>query len=58
MCGREPVPVGLDFKEFANYEIEKISTGDATKIIIALTVAPIVIALCAGVFVLVRRKNR
>ena len=58
MCGREPVPVGLDFKEFANYEIEEISTGDATKYIVALTVAPIVIALCAGVFVLVRRKNR
>jgi hypothetical protein len=58
MCGREPVPVGLDFKEFANYEIEEISTGDATKYIVALTVAPIGIALCAGVFVLVRRKNR
>ena len=58
MCGREPVPVGLDFKEFANYEIEEISTGDATKYTVALTVAPIVIALCAGVFVLVRRKNR
>ena len=58
MCGREPVPVGLDFKEFANYEIEEISTGDATKYTVALTVAPIVITLCAGVFVLVRRKNR
>ncbi len=58
MCGREPVPVGLDFKEFANYEIEEISTGDATKYTVALTVAPIVIALCTGVFVLVRRKNR
>ena len=58
MCGREPVPVGLDFKEFANYEIEEISAGDATKYTVALTVAPIVIALFAGVFVLVRRKNR
>ena len=58
MSGREPVPVGLDFKEFANYEIEEISTGDATKYTVALTVAPLVIALCAGVFVLVRRKNR
>lgn len=58
MCGREPVPVGLDFKEFANYSIEEISTGDATKYTVALTVAPIAIALCAGVFVLVRRKNR
>ena len=58
MCGREPVPVGLDFKEFANYEIEEISKGDATKYTVALTVAPMVIALFAGVFVLVRRKNR
>lgn len=58
MCGREPVPVGLDFKEFANYKMEEISTGDATKYTVALTVAPIAIALCAGVFVLVRRKNR
>ena len=58
MCGREPVPVGLDFKEFANYNIEKISSGEATKYIVALTIAPLVIALCAGVFVLVRRKNR
>ena len=58
MCGREPVPVGLDFKEFANYKIEQISTGDATKYTVALTVAPIIICLGAGVFVLVRRKNR
>ena len=58
MCGREPVPVGLDFKEFANYKIEEISGGDATKYTVALTIAPIVISLCVGVFVLVRRKNR
>ena len=58
MCGREPVPVGLDFKEFANYKIEQISTGDATKYTVALTVAPIIICLGAGAFVLVRRKNR
>ena len=58
MCGREPVPVGLDFKEFANYSIEEISTADATKYTVALTVAPVVLALGAGVFVLVRRKNR
>ena len=58
MCGREPVPVGLDFKEFANYSIEEISTADATKYTVALTAAPVVLALGAGVFVLVRRKNR
>ena len=57
-CGKEPVPVGLDYKEFANYKIEQISTGEATKYIVGLTVAPLAVALCAGVFVLVRRKNR
>ena len=58
MSGKDPVPVGLDFKMFANFEIEEISTGTATKYIVILTVAPIVIALCAGAFVLIRRKNR
>lgn len=58
MSGRDPVPVGIDFKMFANFEIEEISTGTATKYIVILTVAPIVLALCAGAFVLVRRKNR
>ena len=58
MCGREPVPVGLDFQQFANYEIKSITSGEATKYTIIFTVAPLVIALCAGVFVLVRRKNR
>ncbi|MBO7303082.1 MAG: Gldg family protein [Clostridia bacterium] len=56
--GGEPVPTGLDYIEFANYEIEQISTGEATKYTVALTVAPLTIALIAGVFVLVRRKNR
>ena len=56
--GGEPVPTGLDYIEFANYEIEQISTGAATKYTVALTVAPLAIALIAGVFVLVRRKNR
>lgn len=58
MCGREPVPVGLDFQQFANYEIKSITSGEATKYTVIFTVAPLVIALCAGVFVLVRRKNR
>ena len=58
MCGREPVPVGLDYKEFTNYKIETISSKTATTITVAFTVIPVAIALCAGVFVLVRRKNR
>ena len=58
LSGREPVAVGLDLEPFATYKIEQISAGEATKYIVALTVAPIIITLCAGVFVLVRRKNR
>lgn len=58
MSGREPVPVGLDFKEFANYEIETVTTKDATQYTLVLTLVPVVVALCTGVFVIVRRKNR
>ena len=58
MSGREPVPTGLDFKEFANYEIESVTAEDATQYTLVLTIVPVVIALCAGVFVIVRRKNR
>ena len=56
--GREPVAVGLTYKEFANYTIETITTEAATAYTAIFTIAPLVIALCAGVFVLVRRKNR
>lgn len=56
--GNEPVPVGLDFKKFANYEIESVTNEDATQYTIVLTIVPVVVALCAGVFVIVRRKNR
>jgi hypothetical protein len=58
MSGREPVPVGLDFKEFANFEIESISNEEATQYTLVLTIVPVLISLCAGVFVIVRRKNR
>lgn len=58
MCSREPVPVGLDFKEFANFKIESISTREATIYTVVLTIAPIVIAAFAGTVVLVRRKHR
>ena len=58
LCGREPVPVGLTYKAFRNYKIEAISSTQATAITVTLTVVPVVIALCAGVFVLVRRKHR
>ena len=58
MSGREPVPVGLDFKEFANFEIESITNEEATQYTLVLTIVPVFVALCAGVFVIVRRKNR
>ena len=58
MSGREPVPVGLDYKEFANFEIKSITTKDATQYTLVLTLVPVIISLCAGVFVIVRRKNR
>ena len=58
MIGREPVAVGLTYKEFANYTIETITTEAATTYTVIFTVAPLFIALCVGVFVLVRRKNR
>ena len=58
MSGREPVPVGLDYKKFANYEIESITTEAATQYTLVLSLVPVFIALCAGIFVIVRRKNR
>lgn len=58
MMGREPVPVGLKYKNFANYEIQTVEENDATAYTVFFTVAPLVITLFAGVFVIVRRKNR
>ena len=58
MSGREPVPVGLDFKKFANYEIQSITTEQATQYTLVLTLVPVFAALIAGVVVIVRRKNR
>ncbi len=58
MSGREPVPVGLDYKKFANYEIESITTEAATQYTLVLALVPVFISLCAGIFVIVRRKNR
>ncbi len=58
MAGREPVPVGLKYKEFANYTIETVTTEETTQYTVILTVAPIVVSFAVGVFVIVRRKNR
>ena len=58
MAGREPVPVGLSYKEFANYTIETITSEEATTYTTVLTIAPLVLVAAIGTFVLVRRKNR
>ncbi len=58
MIGREPVPVGLAYKEFSNYTIESITANEATVYTVILTVAPLLIATVAGVVIIVRRKNR
>ncbi len=58
MAGREPVPVGLKYKEFANYNIEAATSEETTQYTVVLTLAPIIVATAVGVFVIVRRKNR
>ena len=56
--GREPVPVGLGFKPFADYTIDTVTTKDATQYTVTLALVPIIIATAAGIVVLVRRKHR
>ena len=56
--GQEPVPVGIGFKAFADKTIDTITTAEATQYTVILTVIPPVLALAAGIFVIVRRKNR
>ncbi|MBQ8141497.1 MAG: Gldg family protein [Clostridia bacterium] len=56
--GREPVPVGLEFKPFADYTIDSITTAETTQYTIVLTVVPVVAAVVAGAVVLIRRKNK
>ena len=56
--GREPVPVGLEFKPFADYTIDTITTSEATQYTIVLAIIPAIVALTCGVVVIVRRKNR
>ena len=56
--GHEPVPVGLVPKPFGDTTIDTVTTQAATRYTIILTLVPAVLALGAGIFVLVRRKNR
>ena len=54
--GRDVVPVGLEFKPFASFEISDITDAEANRYTVLLTVLPAVIVIGVGVFVLVRRK--
>ena len=56
--GQESVPVGLTFKTLNDSTMDTVTTKDATQYTVVLTIVPIVIALGAGVVVLIRRKNR
>ena len=56
--GREPVPVGISLKPFADYTIDNITTAEATQYTVVLTVLPLLIASVTGGIVLIRRKNR
>ncbi|MBE6535066.1 MAG: hypothetical protein E7677_00380 [Ruminococcaceae bacterium] len=56
--GGEAVPVGLDFKPFADDTIDTVTTREATQYTVVLAVVPAVLALGAGIVVIVRRKNR
>jgi hypothetical protein len=56
--GREPVPVGLEFRPFADSTIDTITTVEATQYTIVLAIVPAVIAVACGTVVIVRRKNR
>ena len=56
--GGEAVPVGLDFKPFADDTIDTVTTREATQYTVVLAVVPAVCALAAGIVVIVRRKNR
>ncbi len=56
--GREPVPVGLEFKPFADLTIDTITTSEATQYTVVLAIIPAIVALACGIVVIVRRKNR
>lgn len=56
--GKEPVPVGLEFKPFADLTIDTITTAESTQYTVVLTVVPVLVAAITGIVVIVRRKNR
>ncbi len=56
--GQEPVPVGLTFKPFADYDIDTVTTAEATQYTAVLALVPLLAASITGVVIIVRRKNR
>ena len=55
--GREPVPVGIDRKPFADYTIDTIEAKDASQYTIVLAVVPAVLTASVASVVFIRRKN-
>ncbi len=58
IVGQEPVPVGLTPNVFYDDTIDTITTAEATRYTVILTVIPAVAAIVCGVVVIVRRKYR
>ncbi len=58
IVGQEPVPVGLDLNVFYDDTIDTITTAEATRYTVVLTVLPALAAIVCGVVVIVRRKYR
>ena len=56
IMGREPVPVGLTMKAFADYSLDSITVDQQTAWTVALAAIPAAISLIVGVVVLVKRK--
>ena len=55
--GRENVGVGLKFKPFADETIDSITTVQMVRDTVLLAAIPAVLALVAGVVVMIRRRN-
>ena len=56
--GREPVPVGLMFKPFADDTIDTVTTSEATQYTVVLAVVPMLVAAVTGAVIIIRRKHR
>ncbi len=56
--GRENVPSGIEFKEYANYDIEDMTTSEANSAaLLLITVIPVTFAV-VGLVICIRRKYR